>query len=161
MNEMTRLTSKRLPLRYIILLLLLTLSVSAVSLSRYSTTVAGSGSGRVARPVVAFEDNSEVTIAGMQPGETREYAFSVTNRGLNQVTMKYTLGVVTPDDWPISAVILKNGGEALGPAEWVTMDHSSVEIKHGYTLKLMWDKPGTASTIPWDMTIHLDAVQAD
>ena len=169
MIEMTPRTPKRLPLRYIILLLLLTLSISAVSLSRYSTTVAGSGSVSVARPVVEFLDNSDVSIAGMQPGETREYAFSVTNKGLNQVTMEYTLGIALPSNWPpmISAVIVKDGKELSSPTDWVPMGFSSPE-QHAYKLKLTWDAsaPGSANSANMGQTwaglkIHLDAVQVD
>jgi hypothetical protein len=157
-----------LPLRWVIYLLLLTMLATGVSLSRYKTTVAGSGTVSVARPVVEFSNNSAVTIAGMLPGEIRDFEFSVTNRGQNEVTMKYALGVVTPDGWPISAVILRGNGAALSPAEWEIMNYSSEETKHGYTLRLTWDAsaPGSASSTNMGQTwsglkIHLDAVQVD
>lgn len=154
-----------LPLRWLVYLLLLTLLATGVSLSRYKTTVAGTGTVSVARPVVEFADNSAVTIEGMQPGETRDYVFSVANHTVgaqNEVTMKYALSVDTPNDWPITAVILKKNGDVIGPVidpdHWEIMGYTG-EIKHDYVLRLKWDKPGTASTTPWNMTINLDAVQ--
>ena len=128
-----------LPLRWVIYLLLLTMLATGVSLSRYKTTVAGSGTVSVARPVVVYSNNSDVTITGMLPGDIRDLEFSVTNRGQNEVTMKYALSVVTPDGWPISAVILRGNGAALSPAEWEIMNYSSEETKHGYTQRLTWD----------------------
>lgn len=173
MNEMTPRTPKRLPLRYIILLLLLTLSVSAVSLSRYSTTVAGSGSVSVARPVVEFAEPMSKSIVGMKPGDIETYDFVVTNTDVhdksNQVTMEYTLIVVTPDEWPpmIRAVILDKDGVALpDPPVGKKMGFSSPE-QHHYKLQLTWDASAYGSAISsnmgqtWGLQIHLDAVQVD
>lgn len=167
---MTPRTPKRLPLRYIILLLLLTLSVSAVSLSRYSTTVAGSGSVSVARPVVEFAEPMSKSIVGMKPGDIETYDFVVTNKDVdgnsNQVRMEYTLKVVTPDEWPVSAVILKDGAVLPNPTVGEEMGFSLPD-QHHYKLQLTWDANAYGSAISsnmgqtWGLQIHLDAVQVD
>lgn len=155
-------------MRWIVFLLLLTMLATGVSFAKYVTTVTGTGTVSVARPVVEFLSNNAVTIEGMQPGDIRDFAFSVTNRGQNEVTMKYALSVVTPNGWPISAVILGENGLALSPAEWEIMNYSSEEIKHSYTLRLTWDASAPGSAVSdnmgqtWDsLRIHLDAVQVD
>ena len=156
------------PMRWIVFLLLLTMLATGVSFAKYVTTVTGTGTVSVARPVVEFLSNNAVTIEGMQPGDIRDFAFSVTNRGQNEVTMKYALSVVTPNGWPISAVILRENGMEVSPAEWEIMNYSSSEIKHNYTLRLTWDASASGSAVSanmgqtWDgLKIHLDAVQVD
>ena len=178
MNEMTRLTSKRLPLRYIILLLLLTLSVSAVSLSRYSTTVAGSGSVSVARPVVVYTSSSNPWFgdgdpAAFKPGQTLERHFSVRNvdgTAHNEVSMQYEIIVsvavpsvpVLPLTYSVKAwnETAQDWLDYLGP---VSMGFGANE-EHLYKLVITWDKKDNSATF-MDLTqqirIDITAVQKD
>lgn len=104
---MTRSKLKKPPLRYIVYLLLLTMLVTNISLARYKTTIAGSGSVSVARPVVTLIagqptlNGSNISLnsalQGLKPGDTLIYPFSVRNydneNKLTQVKMQYRVNV--------------------------------------------------------------------
>ena len=173
---MTPRTPKRLPLRYIILLLLLTLSISAVSLSRYSTTVAGSGSVSVARPVVAYTPASDPWYgdpAAFKPGQMLERHFSVRNfngTAHNEVSMQYEIIVsvavpsvpVLPLTYSVKAwnETAQDWLDYLGP---VSMGFGANE-EHLYKLVITWDKKDNSATF-MDLTqqirIDITAVQKD
>ena len=149
-----------LPLRWVIYLLLLTMLATGVSLSRYKTTVAGSGTVSVARPVVEFADESLTDILAMRPGDSVERAFSVTNRGQNQVKMAYRLSVQNMPNI-LTAVILR-AGAPVNLSDWIDIGFASEEV-HQYTLRLTWTGSADAESMgqAWSPSIRLEAEQVD
>ena len=149
-----------LPLRWATYLLLLTMLATAVSLSRYRTTVAGSATVSVARPVVEFAEESLNDILAMRPGASVERTFSVTNRGENQVKMAYRLSVQNVPS-TLSAVILRNG-VSVNLSDWIDIGYATEEV-HQYTLRLTWTGSADAASMgqAWSPSIRLEAEQVD
>ncbi len=148
------------PLRWIVFLLLLTMLATGVSFAKYVTTVTGTGTVSVARPVVEFAEESLTDILAMRPGDSAERAFSVTNRGQNQVKMVYRLSVQNLPN-TLSAVILRDGAP-VNLSDWTGMGFSSEEVHH-YTLNLTWTGSADAASMgqSWSPSIRLEAVQVD
>ena len=146
----------RLPLRLVVYLLLLTMLATGVSLSRYKTTVAGSATVSVARPVVEYVAGSWTgDPLSFEPGETLVYTFSVRNydtSGRTEVTMGYTVTVNLTD--PASAAF---------PFTWaLTVDDNgdgsydaysggnqlfgfAQDQQHTYRLTFSWDAADSAA----------------
>lgn len=158
-----------LPLRWLVYLLLLTLLATGVSLSRYKTTVAGTATVRVARPVVVFEGGA-VDLSNLRPGDEKDYAFSVKNsdgNGINEVIMDYRLSVAQTGEEPLLpislSIILPNEQPYTG--QWVRLGYSA-PISHSYTLRVTWPDEVAARSDDYmaqsrSIKITVDAVQVN
>ena len=148
-------------MRWIVFLLLLTMLATGVSFAKYVTTVTGTGTVSVARPVVEFAEESLTDILAMRPGDLPvERPFSVTNRGQNQVKMVYRLSVQNLPN-TLSAVILRDG-VAVDLNNWIGIGFASEEVHH-YTLRLTWTGSADAASMgqSWSPSIRLEAEQVD
>ena len=147
-------------MRWIVFLLLLTMLATGVSFAKYVTTVTGTGTVSVARPVVEFAEESLTDILAMRPGDSAERDFSVTNRGQNQVKMAYRLSVQNVPDI-LSAVILRDGAP-VNLSDWIGIGFASEEV-HQYTLRLTWTGSSAADSMgkTWSPSIRLEAEQVD
>ena len=147
-------------MRWIVFLLLLTMLATGVSFAKYVTTVTGTGTVSVARPVVEFAEEVLTDILAMRPGDSAERAFSVTNRGQNQVKMAYRLSVQNVPA-TLSAVILRNG-VSVNLSDWIDIGFASEEV-HQYTLRLTWTGSADAASMgqAWSPSIRLEAEQVD
>ena len=147
-------------MRWIVFLLLLTMLATGVSFAKYVTTVTGTGTVSVARPVVEFAEESLTDILSMRPGDSAERAFSVTNRGQNQVKMAYRLSV---QNMPatLSAVILRDGAP-VNLSDWIDIGYATEEV-HQYSLRLTWTGSADAASMgqAWSPSIRLEAEQVD
>ena len=147
-------------MRWIVFLLLLTMLATGVSFAKYVTTVTGTGTVSVARPVVEFAEESITDILAMRPGDWAERAFSVTNQGQNQVKMAYRLSVQNVPA-TLSAVILRDGAP-VNLSDWIDIGFASEEV-HQYTLRLTWTGSADAASMgqAWYPSIRLEAEQVD
>ncbi|HHT15491.1 MAG TPA: hypothetical protein GXZ86_06405 [Clostridiales bacterium] len=115
-------------LRALALYLLLVALVSVVSLSRYSTTIAGTTTVRVARPAISLT-RGDITLNGtpignlddllqyLLPGDVITCQYTVSNQdavGISEVKMRYKL--IAPSIEPL--VFSVDG------AEWTELPHS-------------------------------------
>lgn len=145
-----RIRIKKLPLRYVIYLLMLLMLTTGVSLSRYQTTIAGSATVSVARPVVEYFPGeptiyrgAEATSSGMIPGDRLVFPFQVKNfdaAGRTEVKMAYQVHVNFSTALPSSLVSwsLNRNGEYQDPDAWHEL-HFNEDITHVYTLNVDWD----------------------
>lgn len=164
-------------MRWIVFLLLLTMLATGVSFAKYVTTVTGSGTVSVARPVVkyvksdtALLNNTAVSwpggLSSLKPGDTIVYQFAVQNfdGGLqNEVTMKYRLsldhpGNTLPLDYTITSA---NAGTPVDG--WYTIGFGG-NATHTFTLTMTW--PGSMNGDAYKnkqqpMSIRLEAHQVD
>ena len=147
-------------MRWIVFLLLLTMLATGVSFAKYVTTVTGTGTVSVARPVVEFAEEVLTDILSMRPGDSAERAFSVTNRGQNQVKMAYRLSVQNVPDI-LSAVILRDGAP-VNLSDWIDIGYATEEV-HQYSLRLTWTGSADAASMgqAWSPSIRLEAEQVD
>ena len=164
-------------MRWIVFLLLLTMLATGVSFAKYVTTVTGTGTVSVARPVVKYIKSTTAMLNGsavawpgglsaLKPGDTIVYQFAVVNfdGGLhNEVTMKYKLTVDHPGNTlPLNYVI--SSANAGTPVDgWYTMGFGG-SITHQFTLTATW--PGTINSNAYankqqPVSIQLEAHQVD
>ncbi|MGI6699234.1 MAG: hypothetical protein ACOX6G_02760 [Christensenellales bacterium] len=117
-------------LRALALYLLLVALVSVVSLSRYSTTIAGTTTVRVARPAISLTRgdiilNGETisNLNGLQsllPGDVFICQYTVSNQddiGISEVKMRYKL--IAPSIEPLDIT--------LDGTEWIELPHSVLQ----------------------------------
>ncbi len=139
---------KKLPLRWVIYLLLLTMMATGVSLSRYRTTIAGSASVSVARPVVEYVPGAWTgDPLAFKPGETLAYTFSVRNyddNGRTQVTMHYDVSVNLTSPamaaFPFTRTLYINQGGTFVPytAAGMTFGFTG-DQQHDYKIIFYWN----------------------
>lgn len=142
---------------YITYLLIVTLIVTAVSFSRYSTTVEGEGAVTVAKPVISYVPGSAalngqpvadisggIELSDIKAGDVLVYKFEIhnyENSDINQVLLQYRLSVSrypeTPD-LPLDYSLVPDGTYAQAAGGWTYMGFGE-EIVHGYTLTVSWD----------------------
>lgn len=151
------------PLRWVVYLLLLTMLATGVSLSRYKTTIAGSGSVSVARPVVTYVAVPDSTnparlngiaitpwtgaLTGLKPGDRLTVPFSVRNydgAGISQVLMQYQLSAAittitgqTQPQYTWSIATYPAGANYGAVGGWTPIGFGS-PIEHKYTLTIEW-----------------------
>lgn len=162
-------------LRALVLYLLFVALVSTVSLARYSTTVTGTGTMRVARPAISLTRGT-ITLNGntvsdltdlqnLLPGDVVTCQYTVSNRdavGRSEVSMRYKLYV---ENWqanaPLTCTIQKDGQSSY--PEWIDFGFSADE-SHIYTLTITFPV-GTYSqdlfNRPVPLNVSLLAEQVD
>lgn len=164
----------RLPLRWVVYLLLVTLLATGVSLSRYATTIAGSGSVSVARPVVEYlPGNWTGDPANFKPGDTLSYTFSVRNYDASgnrtQVTMQYGVSVAlkapAAQAFPFSRTLyLKQGADDVAyPADGMDLGHSQ-DQQHDYRIIFDWpanENGGAYMNLEQQLEVVVAASQVD
>lgn len=167
---------------YIIYLALFSFIVTGVSLSRYSKSVAGSDFVAAAKAVVLYTPVSMtlnggpttapeggLSVGDMKPGDVLIYHFIVTNSDgehLNQVLMKYSVGVIFDPDpalIPVTYTLTADGLYPSAGGNWTYLGFESEET-HSYTLTISWDaaenNPAYLSQ-QQDIQIQINAEQAD
>lgn len=160
---------------YLVYLVLISFVVTGVSLSRYSSSVAGSESAAAAKAVIDYvpvsmtlngvlmtagEDG--LSVSDMEPGDRLIYYFNVNNfRGenINQVLMKYSISVVF-DPAPLSIPVTYDVSP-IGTDHYMGFGENET---HSYTLTIVWD---AAQNDPaylnqqQDIKIQINAEQVD
>ena len=180
MNRRRRKTNRMkrkpfLPLRWVIYLLLLTMLATGVSLSRYKTTVAGSGTVSVARPVVVYLPGSGWEGTGthdaFMPGQTLERHFLVQNYdgGVQiEVSMAYFIEVNDASSrlLPLDYALYALDGSVWVPyaeGDLVSMGFAGPE-SHQYKLVISWDAGDNADRYmnkTQDISIDVSAYQVN
>ncbi|HSK69080.1 MAG TPA: hypothetical protein VLA21_07445, partial [Candidatus Limnocylindria bacterium] len=128
------------------LLLLLTLLTTGVSFARYQTTLAATGTVRVAKPVVELVMPPPSAFSGLRPGAAVNASFSVKNNdgagAVSEVTMRYRITAVPQDPGALpqqyACTIRDAGGNTVSPDTWFTLGHSAAQ-EHQYTLSVVWN----------------------
>jgi hypothetical protein len=146
---------------YITYIVLISFLVAGISLSRFETTMTGSGIAVVGRPVIdcvpiSAELNGEpvaaesggIDIGGLNPGDEFVYRFSVSNfkDGVsNEVLLKYKVSIsFDPDPLtiPFECTIMPDGSYPSAGGGWTLMGFGQGET-HSYTLTVRWDESQT------------------
>ena len=138
---------------YLLYAIIVVLLISTVTLSRYLTTVSGSGSADVASMVL---NGTEVAIdvSGICPGDSRTLLFSVSNDesgDISDVIQSYTITLETTDNIPLTFSL--SSGDAAGTDHALTpaltsennihvwtggaLPHTTGTV-HNYTLTVAW-----------------------
>ncbi|HSN95474.1 MAG TPA: hypothetical protein VLR89_10500 [Anaerolineaceae bacterium] len=173
---------KKRYLVYLAYLLLVTLTVTAVSLSRFSTTVQSSAQVSVARPVLNYVPQSltlngvaytssgnNLSLSDLKPGDSLVYKFDINNfeGGLmNQVKLQYRVSVffdpATPT-LPLTYTLVPDGSYPSAGSGYTYLGFGSA-ITHGYTLTVNWAAgeldPAYANKAQI-IRIQVDSYQAD
>lgn len=136
---------------------MVSLVVTAVSFSRYSTTVEGGAQVSVAKPVLAYTAGSlalngvplttsggGISLTDVRPGDVLVYQFDIKNfdgTDQNQVLMKYGIGVVfdpVPTVLPLSYTLEPAAAYPSAGGSWTYLGFGA-PITHSYTLTVTWD----------------------
>lgn len=142
---------------YIIYLIIVTFVVTTVSFSRYSTTVEGTGSVTVAKPVITYIPRSAslndqpvtditegIALSDIKAGDQLIYKFDICNfedSTFNQVLLMYRLTVsFDPNtvDLPLIYNLEPDDIYEQAGGQWIYMGFGE-EITHSYTLTVSWD----------------------
>lgn len=163
-------------------MIVVSLVVTAVSFSRYSTTVEGSAQVTVAKPVLAYTAGSlelngvplvtsggGISLTDVQPGDELVYQFDIKNTdGIdqNQVLMKYVVSVVFDPDptvLPLSYTLEPAATYPSAGGSWKYLGFGA-PITHSYTLTVTWDEaevdPGYMDKSQ-DIQVQINSQQAD
>jgi hypothetical protein len=153
-------------LRALVLYLLFVALVSTVSLSRYSTTVAGTGTMTVARPAISLTRGT-ITLNGktvnnlnglqnLLPGDVIVCQYTVSNEdavGISEVKMRYKL--IAPSIEPLVM--------SLDETEWTELPHS-VPQSNEHTLTVTFPLglyTAALFDVTRDITVTLQAEQVN
>ena len=143
---------------YLIYVIVVSLVVTAVSFSRYSTTVEGSTQVSVAKPVLDYTPGSVslngvplvtsgggISLTDVMPGDELVYTFDIANYDgthENQVLMQYLITVAFdpyPTVLPLVYDLAADGAYPSAGGSWTYLGFGS-QITHGYTLTVSWDE---------------------
>jgi len=143
---------------YLIYLIVTALVVTAVSFSRYSTTVEGGAQVTVARPVLTYTPRSltyngspvadisgGINLSNVMPGDILVYEFDIKNyqdTNENQILLKYLITVVfdpAVTTLPLSYTLAPGGTYPSAGGDWVYLGFGA-QITHSYTLTVSWDE---------------------
>lgn len=133
--------------------------VSTTTLSRYITTVSGSGTATIAtvdmKGHYTGQDVENIDVSGMTPGTTKTTTFTVVNfngANISQVALSYTIEINTTGNLPLTYTLqcTNTGGSGTGiyitpatvltpgsPSTVGTLPHST-QTTHTYTLTVTW-----------------------
>jgi len=140
-------------------MIVVSLVVTAVSFSRYSTTVEGSTQVSVAKPVVEYipgkltlngvpltTSAGGISLTDVMPGDELVYAFEIRNfteDDENQVLMQYWINVIydpaDPTVLPLQDTLVAGGTYPSAGGDWVYLGFGE-QITHSYTLTVSWDE---------------------
>lgn len=145
---------------YILLtyLVLISLVIAGISMSRYETTMTGSGESVIGAAVIDYVPRSAtlngepitsssggINISNMNPGDEVVYEFDIKNfkdNNLNRVLLKYKISVIldpVTKTIPLTSVITPGGTYQAAGDGWVLLGHASEET-HSYTLTITWNE---------------------
>lgn len=155
MKMKKRLTKSRV-ISYLLLLTAASLLIFSVTRANFKSQA---GANAVAE-VAAWGSDSDtihIDVDGLEPGGTKEYKFSVTNKkggNVSEVSQKYSITVETTGNLPLQYKISQDSGDSSAGGtkiqdgeltltggrvtlEGGSMPHSS-ETKHTYKLTVYW-----------------------
>ena len=146
---------------YITYIALISLLMAGISMSRFETTMTGSGEALVGRPVIdcvpisaelngepVAMSGGEIDISGLTAGDELVYRFSVNNfKGdiTNEILLKYKVSVSFDPDPPTIPLTWTITPEAFYPSAgggWTLMGFEPA-VAQGYTLTVRWDESKT------------------
>lgn len=171
---------------YLIYLIMVTLIVTAVSFSRYATTLESSDQVSVAKPVIVYEPVSAtlngdtiadisagIAITDLLPGDELIYNFHIHNfQGvepnveLNQVFLKYMINVTfnpSTTTLPLTYTIQPAELYPSAGGDWTYLYYGT-QVTHSYTLTVSWDEADNGAIYKDKqqiIQIQIDAEQAD
>ncbi len=167
---------------YLIYIIVVSLVVTAVSFSRYSTTVEGGTQVTIAKPVLDYipgslslngiplEGSGEgISLTDVMPGDVLVYEFDIKNYTAeddNQVLLKYLITTIFDPDptvLPLDYTLIADATYSSAGDGWTYMGFGS-QITHGYTLTVSWDEgeidPGYMNQ-GQSIEIRINSQQAD
>jgi len=167
---------------FLLYLLVVTVVVTAVSLSKFSTTGQGTDTVSVAKPVLVYlpqsatlngtgipNISSGLNVSNLLPGDILVYHFDIVNfenSNLNQVLLKYKVTVdFSPalPNLPLSYTLVPAITYDSDGAGYIYMGFGE-QITHSYTLTITWDEAyGKAAYVDKQqlLQVKIDAMQVD
>src|SRR5665647_904531 len=161
---------------FLLYLLVVTVVVTAVSLSKFSTTGEGTATVSVAKPVLVYLPQSAtlngtgiLNISNLLPGDILVYHFDIVNfenSNLNQVLLKYKITVdFSPalPNLPLSYTLVPAITYDSAGGGYIYMGFGE-QITHSYTLTITWDEAyGKAAYVDKQqlLQVKIDAMQVD
>lgn len=129
--------------------------VSTTTLSRYMTTVTGTGTASVAS--VALGGTFNIDVSNMIPGMSKGVSFNVTNEkdgAVSDVVQDYTIIVTTTGNLPLSFTLTTAATPSTDYALTLVQDGNTytwsggrlphtTETTHSYTLTAVWPANAT------------------
>jgi len=139
-------------------LVLISLIISGISMSRYETTMTGSGESVIGAAIidcvpVSMTLNGEpitassggINISDMNPGDEVIYEFNINNykgENINRTLLKYKISVIFDPETqtiPLTYDLTPDGAYQSAGDGWVLLGHAAEET-HSYTLTIVWDE---------------------
>jgi len=139
-------------------LVLISLVIAGISMSRYETTMTGSGESVIGAAVIDYVPRSAtlngepitsssggISISDLNPGDEVIYEFDIKNfkdDNLNRVLLKYKISVIldpVTQTIPLDYTLTPSGTYQAAGDGWVLLGHASEET-HSYTLSIVWDE---------------------
>ena len=123
--------------------------VSTTTLSRYISTVSGTGTARIAS--VEMDGSLDIDVTGLSPGSSKEVTFTVTNYkdgAVSEVSQTYAISVESTGNLPLTFALSTADSPATGHAltsggnnTWTggLLPHT-VQTTHTYTLTVKWNQ---------------------
>ena len=161
---------------------MVSLVVTAVSFSRYSTTVEGGTQVTIAKPVLDYIPGSltlngvplegsggGISLTDVMPGDVLVYEFDIKNYtedADNQVLLKYVITAVFDPDptvLPLEYTLVPDAAYSSAGDGWIYLGFGS-QVTHSYTLTVSWDEgevdPGYVNQAQ-SIEIRINSQQAD
>lgn len=146
---------------YLIYLCIVTTLTTTVTLSRYMTSVSGSGTATAAMMTGGMSQLA-LTIPSMKPGDREVVTFEVVNytgigeqQKVSEVSQNYTITLVNTENLPLTYTLIQceNQGNGTGlPINTVLLPNTAttdkgvfpptVAVTHTYTLEITWIDDG-------------------
>jgi len=139
-------------------LVLISLIVSGISMSRYETTMTGTGESVIGAAIIDYVPRSitlngepitasggGINISDMNPGDELTYEFDIKNykeENINRVLLKYKVSVIFDPETqtiPLTYELTPDDTYQSAGDGWVLLGHT-IEETHGYTLSIVWDE---------------------
>lgn len=168
---------------YLFFLIIITLAVTAVSLSKYSTTIDGSVQATVAKPVIGYVPQgatlnaepitpiiSGIAVSEAMPGDELVFHFDILNyegANTNEVLLKYKITVTlnpSPTNLPLDDYTLEPTGSYPSAGEGWTYMSFGEQITHSYILTVTWPSDANDSSYQskqQSINIEIESQQVD
>lgn len=146
---------------FISYLVLISLLIAGISMSRFESTITGSGGVIVGRAVIDYVPvsatlNGEpidagsggINISDLTAGSAVVYEFDINNYkgdSINEVLLKYKISVgfdPEPRTIPLTYTLTPDGTYQSAGDGWTLLGFASEET-HSYTLTILWDEAET------------------
>lgn len=137
-------------------LVLISLVIAGISMSRYETTMTGSGESVIGTAVIDCVPRSAtlngepittssggISVSDLNPGDEVVYVFDIKNfkdDNLNRVLLKYKVSVILDPETltiPLNYTVTPGGTYQAAGDGWILLGHASEET-HSYTLTIVW-----------------------